>query len=220
MRPESVAIVGGHGKVALALVPLLLARGTNVVALARRDEHMRHLASLGAEPRRLDIERADEGDFAVAFAGCDAVVFSAGAGPDGNIDRKRTVDLWGSLMSISAASATGIERFVQVSAIGVDQPIDDGAGPVWAAYVAAKCEADAALRDSGLGWTILRPGALTDEPGTGRVTLGPVVARGAIPRADVAAVIAAVLDTPTTVGGQWELVGGDTPIADAIAALS
>lgn len=214
----SVAIVGGHGKISLALIPLLRAAGHHVIALARRDEQLSALDAMGAEARRLDIEAADEGDFAVAFAGCDAVVFSAGGGPDGNIERKRTVDLQGSLKSISAARVTGINRFVQVSAMRVDRPVDPARGEVWAAYVAAKSEADAALRDSGLAWTILRPGGLTDDPGTGLVTIAPEVDPGRIPRADVAAVIARVLDNPAADGKQWELVSGATPIAEAIAS--
>jgi uncharacterized protein YbjT (DUF2867 family) len=173
---------------------------------------------MGAEARQLDIEASDEGDFSVAFAGCDAVVFAAGGGPDGNIERKRTVDLEGSLMSITAAQVTGISRFVQVSAMRVDRPVDPERGEVWEAYVEAKRDADAVLRDSGLVWTILRPGGLTDEPGTGLVTLAPEVEPGTIPRADVAAVIAAVLDNPAAHGKQWELVSGTTPIAEAIAA--
>lgn len=216
----SVAIVGGHGKIALALIPLLIADGHHVIALARREEQLAELEALGAEARRLDIEESDEGDFAVALAGCDAVVFSAGGGPDGNIERKRTVDLEGSLMSISAAQVTGINRFVQVSAMRVDRPVDPARGAVWVAYVAAKRDADEALRDSGLAWTILRPGGLTNDPGTGLVVLAPEVEPGTIPRADVAAVIAAVLDNPATDGKQWEVVSGATPIADAIAAAA
>jgi len=145
-----------------------------------------------------------------------AVVFAAGGGPDGNIERKRTVDLEGSLKSIEGARAAGIGRFVQVSAIGVDDPLPEDTADVWRAYVEAKRDADAALRESDLAWTILRPGRLTDAPGTGRVSLGPDVARGEVPRADVAAVVAAVLDVDSTVGKQWNLVGGDEPVEDAV----
>ena len=215
-----VAVVGGHGKIALALHPLLAGAGHVPVALVRSADYRAELEGLGAEVRLLDIENSTADDFAAAFDGCEAVVFSAGGGPDGNIERKRTVDLEGSLKSIAGAATAGIRRFVQVSAIQVDVPVADDAAPVWRAYVDAKRTADEALRASDLDWTILRPGSLTDEPGTGRVTLGREVERSSIPRADVAAVIVAVLDNDATVGGQWELVSGDQPIAEAIAAVT
>ncbi|MBD7919122.1 NAD(P)H-binding protein [Cellulomonas sp. Sa3CUA2] len=213
-----VVVVGGHGKVARLLAPLLVARGDEVVPLVRRQEHADELAALGAQPALLDIEASDADDFAAVMAGADAVVFAAGAGPDGNAGRKRSVDLEGSLKSQEGARRAGVRRFVQVSAIGVDEPITDDMAAVWAAYVVAKRDADDALRETDLRWTILRPGGLTDAEGTGRVTLGEHVERGEIPRADVAAVIAAVLLDDATVGHQWELVGGDTPVADALAA--
>ncbi|QWC15806.1 SDR family oxidoreductase [Cellulomonas dongxiuzhuiae] len=213
-----VVVVGGHGKVARLLTPLLVARGDEVVPLVRRQEHADELAALGAQPALLDIEESDADDFAAVMAGADAVVFAAGAGADGNAGRKRSVDLEGSLKSQEGARRAGVRRFVQVSAIGVDEPITDDMAAVWAAYVVAKRDADEALRDTDLRWTILRPGGLTDGEGTGRVTLGEQVERGEIPRADVAAVIAAVLLDDATAGHQWELVGGDTPVAEALAA--
>ncbi|MER7303848.1 NAD(P)H-binding protein [Nocardioides sp. NPDC127514] len=214
-----IAIVGGHGKVALQLHPILAAAGHTPVALVRSESYRDELEALGAEVGLLDIENQDAGGFAAAFAGCDAVVFAAGGGPDGNIERKRTVDLEGSTKSIAGAKAAGIRRFVQVSAISVDEPVPADAGEVWKAYVEAKRDADIALRDSDLEWTILRPGGLTDEPATGRVKLAEKVDRDTIPRADVAAVIAAVIDDDATVGKQWELVSGDASIDEAIAAV-
>lgn len=215
-----VAIVGGNGQIARLLHPLVVAQGHTPVALVRSEEQRAALEGLGAEVRLLDIENAGVEDFAAAFKGCSAVVFSAGGGPDGNIERKRTVDLEGSLKSIEAATRLGIRRFVQVSAIDVDEPVAPDAGEVWTAYVEAKRDADAALRESHLAWTILRPGRLTDDPATGRVALGPDVPRGAVTRADVAAVLAAVLDRPDTVGQQWNLVGGDVPLDEAVDAAA
>ncbi|TNM37435.1 NAD-dependent epimerase/dehydratase family protein [Nocardioides albidus] len=212
-----IAVVGGHGQIARLLHPLLVAAGHRPVALVRRAEQRVALEAAGAEVRLLDIENDDVADFARAFDGCDAVVFSAGGGPDGNAARKRTVDLEGSLKSAAAASSAGIRRFVQVSAIDVDRPVAPDADPVWAAYVAAKRDADAALRATALDWTILRPGRLTDAPATGLIALGSDVARGDVTRADVAAVLAAVVDRPESVHRQWNLVGGDVPVADAIA---
>lgn len=213
-----IAVVGGSGQIARLLHPLLVTAGHHPVALVRNEAQRPDLEALGAEVRLLDIENSDVAGFATAFTGCDAVVFAAGGGPDGNIDRKRTVDLEGSLKSSAAAESLGIQRFVQISAIGVDTPVSPDAPAVWAAYVAAKRDADIALRDGPLAWTILRPGRLTDDPPTGLVSLGPSVARGDVTRGDVAAVVAAVVDDERTVGKQWNLVGGETPVAEAVAA--
>ena len=211
-----VAIVGGHGQIARQLHPLLVAAGHQPVALVRNESHRAELEAAGAEVRRLDIEQEDADAFGRAFAGCQAVVFAAGGGPDGNKERKRTVDLEGSLKSIDGARAAGIQRFVQVSAINVDEPVADDASEVWKAYVEAKRDADAALRATDLDWTIIRPGRLTDEEPTGLVSLGPDVPRGSVPRGDVAAVLAAVLDRPETAGRQWNLVSGEDTVRHAI----
>ena len=211
-----VAVVGGHGQIARQLHPLLVQAGHQPVALVRNGDYRAALEVVGAEVRLLDIERADVDAFAVAFAGCDAVVFAAGGGPDGNVTRKRTVDLEGSLKSIAGARGAGIRRFVQVSAINVDEPLPPDTAEVWRAYVEAKRDADAALRESDLDWTIIRPGRLTDEPATGAVELATDVARSDVPRADVAAVLVAVLDNADTIGHQWNLVSGDTPIDAAV----
>ena len=213
-----IAIVGGHGQIARFLIPLLAEAGHEPVALVRNADYAPELERLGADVGILDIERDDVDAFAAAFAGADAVVFAAGGGPDGNIERKQTVDLDGSLKSISGAEGAGIRRFVQISAIGVDEPVTADAGDVWRAYVEAKRDADVALRESRLDWTIIRPGGLTDDAASGSVRLAEKVDRAQIPRADVAAVIAAVLDDPATIGHQWEVVSGGDPIPDAIAA--
>ena len=215
---SQVAIVGGHGQVARHLIGQLVADGHEPVALVRKPAYQHDLEQLGAHVRMLDIEQDGVDHFAAAFADCGAVVFAAGGGPDGNIERKRTVDLGGSLKSIEAARRAGIDRFVQISAINVDRPVPEDAEPVWKAYVEAKRDADVALRESGLDWTILRPGRLTDDEGTGLVTLGDSVESGAIPRADVAAVVVAVLDDPRAIGRQWNVVGGQTPVDEAVAS--
>lgn len=213
-----VAIVGGHGQVARQLLHVLRRSDHDALALVRRPEYREELEHLGAEVRLLDIEQQDADAFAAAFDGCTAVVFAAGGGPDGNLDRKRTVDLEGSLKSAEGARRAGISRFVQVSAIGVDDPLPDDTSDVWRAYVEAKRDADAALRDTDLDWTIIRPGRLTDDPATDRVSLGTDVVRGDVTRADVAAVLAAVLDEPGSIRRQWNLVGGDTPVGEAVRA--
>lgn len=213
---DQIAIVGGHGQVARHLLVELRRTEHTPVALVRKEDYRDELEKRGAQVRLLDIEQQDAAGFAAAFEGCAAVVFAAGGGADGNIDRKRTVDLEGSLKSIEGARLAGISRFVQISAIGVDDPLPSDTADVWRAYVEAKRDADAALRTSDLDWTILRPGRLTDDPATGRVTLGPAVPRRDVPRADVAAVIAAVLDEPASVRRQWDLVGGDDSVHDAV----
>ena len=214
---SDIAIVGGHGQVARLLIPLLTDRGDLPVALIRDPDQAADLP--GAATRPLDIESASVEDFATAFTGCDAVLFAAGGGTDGNVERKRTVDLEGSLKSIRAAETLGIKRFVQLSAMGIEQDPEPDAGESWVAYVKAKREADEALRASSLDWTIVRPGALTDDDGTGRVTAGESTGYGEIPRADVAAVLAAVLVDDSTIGRQFEVIGGDTAVADALSSL-
>jgi uncharacterized protein YbjT (DUF2867 family) len=215
---SQIAIVGGNGKVARHVITQLVTHGHQPVALVRNPTYQHDLEQLGAHVRMLDIEQDGVEKYAEAFSECDAVVFSAGGGPDGNIERKRTVDLGGSLASIEAARQAGIDRFVQISAINVDRPVPDSAEPVWKAYVEAKRDADIALRESGLDWTILRPGRLTDDPGTGLVALGDSLGRGDIPRADVAAVVVAALENPSSTGRQWDVVGGQTPVDEAVAS--
>src|SRR5690242_3269165 len=119
----TVAVVGGHGQIARLLHPLLLGAGHTPVALVRRQEQAETLQGEGVTTRHLDLEADDVDAFARAFEGCDAVVFAAGGGPDGNVERKRTVDLEGSTKSVDAARQAGISRFVQVSAIDVDEPL-------------------------------------------------------------------------------------------------
>lgn len=213
-----IAIVGGHGKIALELTKQLVARGDTPVGLVRKDAYVGELGELGAEAVLLDIESANEDEFAAAFEGADAVVFAAGGGADGNIDRKKSVDYAGSVKSATGAAKAGVSRFVQISAISVDEPLPSDAGDVWAAYVEAKRDADSKLRETALDWTILRPGGLTDDPGTGQVRLADKVEREQVPRADVAALVVAVLAEPGSIGKTWEVVSGDQPIADAVAA--
>lgn len=220
MTAHTVAIVGGNGQISRLLHPLLVDLGHQPIALVRSEAQRQDLESLGAKVRTLDIENDPEGRWDEAFSGADTIVFAAGGGPDGNIDRKRTVDLGGSLQSIAAAQRLGIRRFIQISAIDVDRPLPEDTAPVWAAYVAAKRDADVALRATDLDWTIVRPGRLIDEPATGKVAAGEDVARGDVTRADVAAVVAALVDTGAAVRAQFNLVGGATPVAEAVAAQS
>lgn len=216
---STVVIVGGHGKVALRLAEALTAGGHTVRSTIRNEAHGADVESAGAEPYLLDVEQSDAQDLAEVFGAADAVVFSAGAGGDGKAERKRTVDLEGSLKSIAGATLAGVSRFVQVSALGVDDPLPADTDPVWRAYVEAKRDADSALRESGLDWTVVRPGRLTDEPGAGMVRIGADIPSGAVPRVDVAAVIVAALGDDATIGAQFALTEGDRPIMEALASL-
>ncbi|MGN6744041.1 MAG: NAD(P)-binding oxidoreductase [Amnibacterium sp.] len=216
---STFVIVGGHGRIGLLTASALDKQGHVVRSLIRRQEQGADIEATGAVPYLLDIEGSDVGDFVDAFGGADAVVFTAGGGADGNAERKRTVDLEGSLKSIEAAKRAGIRRFVQVSAMGVDAPLPDDTEPVWRAYVEAKRDADTALRSSDLDWTIIRPGRLTDGPATDAVRMGADLPRGDVARADVAAVLVAVLEDDSTIGAQFDLTSGDQTISEAIASL-
>ena len=215
-----MAIAGGHGKIALLLGRMLTERGDSVRGLIRNPDQEADLRALGIEPVLGDLE--GDGDVAAAVRGADAIVFAAGAGPGSGAARKTTMDLEGAVKLIDAAKAEGVSRYLMVSAMGAADPPAAGSGggdDVFGAYLRAKAGADEALRASGLDYTIVRPGGLTDDPGTGLVTVAERLDRGQIPRADVAAVFLACLDQPRTIGKSFDLIGGETPIAEALAAL-
>ncbi|GAA4904388.1 SDR family oxidoreductase [Streptomonospora salina] len=215
-----IVIAGGHGKIALRLERLLAERGDTPVGLIRNPDHADDVRAAGAEPVVIDLESATVTELAEKVMGADGVVFAAGAGPGSDAERKSTVDRDSARLLADAASLAGVRRYIMVSAIAVDEGPAPDAEPVWAAYVEAKRAADDDLRQRSLetDWTILRPGRLTEDPGTGAVLLAPEVERAEIPRADVAAVIVALIDEPSTVGKVLELVSGSTPIADAVEA--
>jgi len=216
-----VVIAGGHGKIALLLERLLAGRGDQAVGLIRNPAQAAEVRQAGAQAVVCDLEAASAGDVAVVLAGADAVVFAAGAGPGSGAPRKDSVDRAASVLMAEAAGRAGVRRFVQVSSMGAGQPPRPGTGEVWAAYITAKTAAEADLRARDLDWTILRPGGLTDAPATGRVRLAaPPVPAGTVPRADVAAVIAALLDHPGTRHQTLELTGGDTPVVAAVRGMS
>jgi uncharacterized protein YbjT (DUF2867 family) len=216
-----VVIAGGHGKIALLLERLLAERGDQAVGLIRNPAQVADVQQAGAEAVVCDLEAASADDVAGLLAGADAVVFAAGAGTGSGALRKDTVDRAASVLMADAAERAGIRRFVQVSAMGAGQPPAPGRGEVWAAYITAKTAAEADLRARDLDWTIVRPGGLTDAPATGRIRLAPPPGpAGRIPRADVAAVIAALLDNPGTRHRTLELISGDTPVAAAVRGIS
>jgi len=210
-----VLVAGGHGQIALRLLRLLAERGDHARGLIRNPDHAPDLERAGAVPVLCDLERDD---VLPHIGAAEAIVFAAGAGPGSGAERKRTVDLGGAVKLVEAAKELGVLRYVIVSSMGADDP--EGAPEAMRPYQRAKAEADAAVRDSGLDWTIVRPGHLTDEPGSGRVDAQPRLGRsGDVPRDDVAAVLAEVLRAPNTVGVTFELLAGDVPVADAVRAL-
>lgn len=215
---STVAIAGGHGKIALLLGHLLVERGETARGLIRNPDQEDDLRAVGIDPVLCDLE--GEGDVAAAVRGADAVVFAAGAGPGSGAERKTTMDLAGAVKLIDAAKAEGVSRYLMVSAMGAADPPPEGAdlagNEVFGAYLRAKAGADEALRASGLDYTVVRPGGLTDEPGTGLVSVAERLDRGQIPRADVAAVFLACLDQPETIGKSFDLISGTTPIAAAL----
>src|SRR4051795_6847563 len=210
-----VAIAGGHGQIALHLERLLADSGHRVLGLIRSRDHDSDVREAGGEPVLCDLEQED--DLSHYVQGADAVVFAAGAGPGSGPERKKTVDLGGAVKLIDAARKEGIRRYVIVSSIGADDPSQGG--EQMRPYLEAKAEADRRLEESALDHTIVRPGRLTDEPGTGRVSAGPDVEREAISRQDVAATLAAVLSAENTIGKAFNLMGGETPIEEAVRAL-
>jgi uncharacterized protein YbjT (DUF2867 family) len=216
-----VAIAGGHGKIGLRLAALLAGRGDVVTGLVRNPDHRADLEAAGAAAAVVDLESAGVDELAGQLDGVDAVVFSAGAGPGSGVARKDTVDRAAAVLLADAAQRAGIRRYLLVSSTGVDAPPAPGTDEVWAAYLRAKKAAEEAIRDTDLEWTILRPGALTDDPGTGTVLLAPPpVERGAVTRDDTAAVLAALLDAPGSAGQVLELREGADDVLEAVRRVS
>ena len=218
-----IVVAGAHGQVARRLGRLLSGRGDTVVGIVRNPDHAADLTADGVDPVVLDLEAATVDEVAGVVSGADAVVFAAGAGPGSGADRKDTVDRGAAVLLADAAERAGVRRYVLVSSMGVDA-VADGATPadmdeVFVAYLRAKLAAEQdLLARPGLDTTVLRPGGLTDDAGTGRVTLTRRVERGSVPRDDLAAVLLALLDGPGG-GAVLELVAGSTPVDEAVAAV-
>ncbi|MFF5501093.1 SDR family oxidoreductase [Streptomyces roseolus] len=210
-----IVIAGGHGRIALRLERLLAAGGHEAVGLIRRPEQAEDLRTAGAEPVVLDLESASVEEVAEVLRGADAAVFAAGAGPDSGAARKDTVDRDAAVLFADAAERAGVRRFVIVSSMGADAGHEGD--EVFDVYLRAKGAADDAIRSRpGLDWTVLRPGVLTDDAGRGLVRLEARTGRGPVPRDDVAAVLAELVDSPGTVGLTLELVSGSTPVVVAV----
>src|ERR687897_3072045 len=210
-----VVVVGGHGKIARRLLGLLAGRGDRARGVIRNPDHAADLEAIGAEAAICDIEAEELTD---VVEGADAVVFAAGAGPGSGPERKRTVDYGGAVKLIEACKATGVSRYLMVSAISADRP--DRWSEQMRPYFEAKRDADEALAAAGLQHTIVRPGGLTDDPGTGLIEAGtPLERSGQIPRDDVAETLLVCLDDPASIGVAFDLIGGETPITEAVRSL-
>ena len=214
-----VLVAGAHGKTARRLVRALVGNGHEVRGLVRKEDQLADVEADGAEPVLVDLENDEvDGRVGEAVAGCDAVVFAAGAGPGSGEARKETMDYGGAARLIEAAEKNGAGRYLMLSSIGAGDP---EAGPeAMRPYLRAKAKADGRLRESGLEWTIIRPGSLTDEEETGTVEAAESLGRrGEISREDVAVAFALSLESPNTVGKTFELLSGETPIREALEGL-
>jgi nucleoside-diphosphate-sugar epimerase len=210
-----VLVAGGHGQIARLLLRQLAQGGHRARGLIRNPDHAAELEQLGAEPVLCDLEHDDVRQH---IGTAQAIVFAAGAGPGSGPERKRTVDYGGAVKLIEAARELGVERYVMVSAMGTAdvEHADEAMRP----YLEAKRDADEALMRSGLDWTVVRPGRLTDEPATGRVDASPGLGRrGEVPRADVADALVVALEEPATIHKAFDLLSGTTPVRDALRAL-
>jgi uncharacterized protein YbjT (DUF2867 family) len=213
-----VVIAGGHGQIALLLEERLSRRGDTPVGIVRNPDHVPDLEQRGAEAVVLDLEQAGVDELAGLVDGADAVVFAAGGGPGSGVARKETVDKGAAVLLADAAERAGVRRYLMVSSMGTDQA-DPTSDDVFQVYLRAKKAADDDLRARDLDWTIIQPGRLTDEPGTGRVTLDPGAQPREIPRADVAHALVAALDSPATIGKQLTLLTGPVPVEEALSDL-
>lgn len=212
-----VVIAGGHGQIALLLERVLVERGDSVVGIVRNPDHAVDVEGTGAACVVLDLEATDAESLAGVLDGADAVVFAAGGGPDSGAARKETVDKGAAVLLADAAQRAEVRRYVMVSSMGTDS-VDPHSDDVFAVYLRAKLAADDDLRSRDLDWTVVRPGRLTDEPGSGRVQVG-TLAPGAVPRADVAVVLAAVLHDDSTIGATFDLLSGHETAEAALAGL-
>jgi len=212
-----VVVFGGHGKIGLRLLRLLAERGDRARGVIRNPEQAADLEQVGAEALVVDMEADDLAE--QHLAGADAVVFAAGAGPGSGPERKRTVDYGAALKLIEACKAYGVGRYVMVSAIGTAKGPESWPKSM-VPYYEAKRDADNELLEAGLDHTIVRPGMLTDDPGTGTIEVAPQLDHsGRVPRDDVAAVLAEVLVAGNTIKKAFDLLSGEISIPDAIRSL-
>jgi uncharacterized protein YbjT (DUF2867 family) len=212
-----IVIAGGHGQIARQFGKLVAAAGHEPVGMVRKPEHVADLTADGIEPVMIDLESTDVDEMTEVVRGADAVLFAAGGGGDGNAQRKETVDKGAAIMLADAAEAAGVRRYLMLSAMGTENA-DPESDDVFQVYLRAKQAADDDVRSRDLDWTVVRPGRLTDDIPTGRVTLGDLES-GSVTRGDVAHVLAEALESAHTVGKTFDVLAGDVPISEAISKL-
>lgn len=214
-----VLVAGANGQTARQLVRMLVEGGHEVRGLVRKKEQTRNVESDGAEPALVDLEEDEvDGKIGDTVEDCDAIVFAAGAGPGSGAARKETMDYGGAVKLIEAAEKHGVRRYLMLSTTGADDPgsRDEKMRP----YLEAKGKADERLRNSSLDYTIIRPGRLTDEDGTGNIDAAESLGRyGEIPREDVARTFAISLKAGNTYGRTFEILSGETPIEEALRSI-
>lgn len=209
-----VAIIGANGGVGTFLGEILAKRGDNPVGYIRDAAQAPALEKLGMQTEIADLMETTIEEYAQLLEDTDAIVFTAGAGGAG-VDLTKAVDGEGVRKMIAAAQMAEVKRFLLVSAFpdaGRDQETTES----FELYMKVKRQADVDLVHSKLAWTILRPGTLTDNPGTGQVDLGQAISYGEVPREDVAGVLAELLKHPETTYSILELTEGDLSIEDAV----
>jgi len=213
----NILVIGANGQIGKRLVELLAKEAAHrVTAMVRKAEQAELLKKLGAHVVIGDLEGSVE-ELAEAMKDHDAVVFTAGSGGSTGADKTLLIDLDGAVKTMEAAKERGIKRYIMVSAFGADQR--EKWSQAIKPYYVAKHYADRALLDSELNYTIIRPGGLKNEPGTGKVAVGTDLKPGSIPREDVARVIAASLQEEKTYRRAFDLVAGNDAIGDALGKL-
>lgn len=219
MNTLKVLVVGANGQIGKHLTAFIQENpNLEARAMIRKQEQAPFFEDLGAEVTVVNLEDSIE-EIAKAAEGVDAVVFTAGSGPKTGKDKTIMVDLDGAIKTIEATKMAGVKRFVMISSFDTRRQAILDANESFAPYVAAKHYADEWLKDTDLDYTIIHPGLLTNEKGTGTVEAAEEVERGEIPRQDVARVIVAVLESEKMIGKEFQLVGGNIPVKEAVQSL-
>ncbi len=211
-----VLVAGAAGKTASRIVRKLTREGHEVRGLVRKEEQLSEVEKSGAEPALVDLEKEEiEETVGRAVEGCDTIIFAAGAGPGSGAARKETMDYGGAVKLVEAAEKHGVKRYLMLSAMGASDP--ESGSEAMQPYLYAKARADERLQESNLNYTIIRPGSLTNEEGTGKIQATPSIGRrGEISRDDVAETFVAALEAESTYRKTFEILSGDTPISEAL----